>query len=110
MSKVYGYCRLALANDEEMFGQCNLLDDYCKDKGLKIYEYFCDNGASGLKLDRSELNRMLGILQSGDIVIIKDIARLSRNTHQCMMLVEMIYKAGATLVVADQPDLKFNVD
>jgi DNA invertase Pin-like site-specific DNA recombinase len=53
---------------------------------------------------------MLSILQSGDIVIIKDIARLSRNTHQCMMLVEMIYKAGATLVVADQPDLKFNLD
>ena len=93
-----------------MAQQCKIIEYYCKDNSLKIDEYFCDNGVSGLKLDRSELNRMLCVLQSGDIVIIKDIARLSRNAQQCMMLVDMIYKAGATLVAADQPDLKFNLD
>lgn len=110
MGKVYGYCRVALKNEEEMAQQCKIIEDYCKDNSLNIDAYFCDNGVSGLKLDRRELNRMLGILQSGDVVVSKDIARLSRNAQQCIMLVDMIYKAGATLVVADQPDLKFNVD
>jgi DNA invertase Pin-like site-specific DNA recombinase len=110
LNKVYGYCRVALKNAEEMSQQCKIIEDYCKDNGLKIDKYFCDNGVSGLKLERCGLNKMLDTLQSNDIVVIKDIARLSRNAQQCIELIDMIYKTGATLVVANQPDLKFNVD
>ena len=110
MSKVYGYCRVAFKSETEMVQQCKMISDYCKDNGLQIDEFFCDNGVSGLKMERSALQRMLNILQQGDVVIIKDVARLTRNMHQYMILVRQIYKAGATLVVMDQPDLKFNVD
>lgn len=110
MGKVYGYCRVAFASEEEMAQQCKMIENYCKANNLKIDEYFCDNGVSGLKLERGALNRMLNILKEDDVVIIKDVARLSRNIHQYMILVRTIYKAGATLVVMDQPDLKFVVD
>ena len=36
MSKVYGYCRVALANEEEMMEQVKMVKDYCKDNGLLI--------------------------------------------------------------------------
>ena len=82
MSKVYGYCRVAFKDEEVMEQQCKMIGDYCKDNGMEIAEYFCDNGVSGLKMERSALQRMLNILQQGDVVIIKDIARLTRNIHQ----------------------------
>ncbi len=110
MGKVYGYCRVAFKNEEEMAQQCKMIGDYCKDNGMEVAEYFCDNGMSGLKMERGGLQRMLNILQQGDVVIIKDVARLSRNVHQYMILVRQIYKAGATLVVMNQPDLKFDIN
>ncbi len=99
MGKVYGYCRVALKNEEEMAQQCKMIGDYCENKGLKIDECFCDNGASGLKFDRSGLQKMFNILQEDDIVIIKDVARLSRSVHQCMYFVEHIQDVGATLEI-----------
>ena len=97
MSKVYGYCRLALANDEEMAEQCSQIYRYCQDNGLTLDRYFCDNGTSGLDSYRGALNKMLYILQSGDIVVMKDIARLSRNMTQCLSLMELMKEIGVTL-------------
>lgn len=99
MSKVYGYCRVAFANDEEMAQQCKLIENCCKDNGLEVDEYFCDNGASGLNFDRKALQRMLKILQDGDIVIVKDIARLSREISQCTSIVNSIYQSGALIKI-----------
>lgn len=97
MSKVYGYGRLAFANDEEMVQQFKMIDDYCKDNGLKLDYVFYDNGASGLSLDRKGLNGLLDVLQNGDIVVVKDIARLSRSYSQCLVLMERLKDMDITL-------------
>ena len=99
MSKVYGYCRVALANEEEMIEQIKLVGDYCKDNGLNVDEYFCDNGVSGLNSYRSGLNKMLYTLQSGDVVVVKDIARLSRNMKQCVSLMELMDSLDVALKI-----------
>ena len=90
MSKVYGYCRVALADEKEMAEQVKLVGDYCRDNGLTVDKYFCDNGASGLSLDRKGLNELLEVLQEGDVVVVRDVARLSRNSSQCVSLVEQM--------------------
>ena len=102
MGKVYGYCRVALKNEEDMAQQCKMICDYCKANGLEITEYFCDNGVSGLKFERDALQRLLRVLREGDIVIVKDYARISRDSHQCMEITEAIYRAGAVIKVINQ--------
>jgi DNA invertase Pin-like site-specific DNA recombinase len=42
---------------------------------------------------------MLRTIQNDDVVIIKDVARLSRSADQCMYLVEQIQDAGARLEI-----------
>lgn len=101
MSKVYGYCRLALANEEEMTEQLYQVYNYCKENGLELHERFYDNGASGLTLDRDGLKSMLDVLQEGDIVVVRDVARLSRNMQQCFEITKLISEAGATLIIMD---------
>lgn len=98
-NKVYGYCRVASANIKEITEQIELIGEYCQDNGLKVDAYFCDDGASGITLDRENLNMMLNTLQKDDVVIVKDIARLSRDASQCMALIEHIEEVGATLTI-----------
>ena len=90
MSKVYGYCRVAFADKEEMTKQVELVGDYCRDNGLTVDKYFCDNGVSGLTLDRKGLNELLEVVQDGDVVVVRDVARLSRSYSQCISLLERV--------------------
>lgn len=99
MGKVYGYCRVAFKSEEDMAQQRKMIEDCCRDNGMEVDEYFCDNGVSGLKFERKALQRMLQTLQDGDIVIVKDIARLSREYSQCMSIAESIYRTGALIKI-----------
>ena len=56
---VYGYCRVALANEKEMEQQRQRVVHYCRMNHLEADECFCDNGVSGLTLDREGLQQML---------------------------------------------------
>lgn len=99
MNKVYGYCRVASANEEEMAEQVRLVGDYCKNNGLTVDKYFCDNGVSGLTLDRKGLNELLKVVQDGDVVVVRDIARLSRSYSQCLSLLERVQDLDIELKV-----------
>ena len=101
MSKVYGYCRVASANEEDMAEQVKLVGDYCKDNGLTVDKYFCDNGVSGLTLDRKGLNGLLKIVQDGDVVVVRDVARLSRSSLQCISLLEQMKDLDIELKIID---------
>ena len=97
MSKVYGYCRVALANEDEMTKQVKMIEDYCKDSDIVLDGCFCDNGVSGLNSYRNAFNKMLYALQDGDMVVVKDIARLTRDMKQYIALVELMETLNITL-------------
>lgn len=101
MSKVYGYGRLALASEEEKERQLKVIDTYCDSHGLTIDKYFFDNGVSGLELNRKELNALIDVLRGGDIVVIDNMARLSRNMFECMTVLNLIESIGAKLIIID---------
>ena len=101
MSKVYGYGRLALASDEGMAEQIRLVDSYCKTHGLNIEKHFFDNGVSGLELNRKELNALIDVLRGDDVVVIDNIARLSRNMFECMTVLNLFENIGAKLIIVD---------
>jgi DNA invertase Pin-like site-specific DNA recombinase len=52
---------------------------------------------TGTKADRPELNRLLGKLRKGDIILISDLTRLSRSTKDLFNLVKKIEKNGANI-------------
>ena len=101
MSKVYGYGRLAFASEEEKDKQLRKIDTFCEEYGLKVDQYFFDNGVSGLELNRKELNALIDVLKSDDIVVIDNIARLSRNMFECMTVLNLIESIGAKLIIID---------
>lgn len=101
MSKVYGYCRLARKDDERMASELYHIRNYCIDKGLELSQYFYDNGVSAHTTNRDGLNRLLDVLEEGDVVVTKDISRLARNPKMGLALVDQICGMGAKIIYTD---------
>ena len=80
------YCRLS--QDDDRIGtsvsietQRNLLEDYCRDHGIRVYDFYCDDGWTGTNFDRPEFKRMIDDVRNGNVntVIVKDLSRFGRN-------------------------------
>lgn len=83
------YCRLS--KDDEQAGesisietQKMMLQDYCREQGFLIYDFYIDDGYSGLNFNRPGFLRMLSDIDSGKVslVITKDLSRLGRDYIQ----------------------------
>lgn len=103
MSKVYGYCRVALASKEEIEEQMRVIADYCEGNNLKIDGFFCDDGVSGFDIG-SEFKNLLGELKSGDTIVITNLARFSRSTAKLLMLMSHLKDMGVEVLCADKSE------
>lgn len=107
------YCRLS--QDDERDGtsvsietQKHLLEDYCKEKGFRVYDYYCDDGWTGTNFDRPEFKRMMDDVRNGivDTVIVKDLSRFGRNaTGVDLFFDEIVIDYGARFIsIGDNVD------
>jgi DNA invertase Pin-like site-specific DNA recombinase len=96
MAKV-GYGRVS-TNDQRPRAQLDALIEAGCDPELR----FIDNGVSGVKAHRPELDRMLSVLRKGDVVVITRLDRLGRSVQNLVELVERFRQMGVELVVLTQ--------
>ena len=93
------YCRLSQddGNDGESGSiqtQRTLITQYCKERGITIGDYYCDDGWSGTNFERPEFKRMLDDIEAGKIkmVIVKDLSRFGRDYAQMGMYIEHYFE------------------
>lgn len=108
MGKVYAYCRVAREENGNLGRQYEEAENYCKNNGLSLAKIWSDVG-SGLDQRRISLNSMLNALQSGDIVIVKDIARLSRDVGGYEKIIATITDKGAKVEFIEKYDYLDNL-
>ena len=113
------YCRLS--QDDGSAGesgsiqtQKTLLTQYCKEHGIHIADYYCDDGWSGTNFERPEFKRMINDIESGRIntVIVKDLSRFGREYAQMGMYIEHYFeqKGVRFIAVAEGVDSKNGLD
>lgn len=79
------------------------LESFADDKGLNIADVYAEN-ISGTKLNRPELMRLLDTAESGDVLLVESVDRLSRLAQaDWEKLKIMIKEKGLRLVIADLP-------
>ena len=92
------YCRLS--RDDEYSGdsisiqtQKTLLGQFAKERGFTNCEYFVDDGYSGTNYNRPDFQRMLNLVEDGQvgIVIVKDLSRLGRDYLQTGFYTEVVF-------------------
>lgn len=52
---------------------------------------------TGTKMERPELQKLLAVLVDGDLVIVKELTRVSRSTSDMLQLVKMITDKGSNI-------------
>lgn len=98
-----------ISRDDDMVGdsysianQKKLLTKAAKDKGYTKLIYFCDDGVSGVTMNRKDFNEMLRQLELGmaSAVFVKDLSRLGRNYLEVGRLTEEFFPEHNIRLVA----------
>lgn len=100
MCKVYGYCRTALADKEEIKKRINLITRYCEEHNLNLEKCFYDDGVSGFDTGE-DFKQLMSELKSGDTLVIRDISQLSRMNARLLMLLEKFRDMGVKVLYVE---------
>ncbi|MDY5661087.1 MAG: recombinase family protein [Coriobacteriales bacterium] len=96
--KVYGYVRVS-SKDQNLDRQLDALTSFGVEAGM----VFADK-ASGKDFERPEYRRLVGLLEEGDVLVVKSIDRLGRNYEEILAEWRVITKERkAAVVVLDMP-------
>lgn len=100
--RIYTYLR-ASTNEQDAMRANESLEQFVSERGLQISGRFIEN-ESGATLKRPELFRLLEIAQSGDVLLVEQVDRLSRlNESDWQKLRSGISDRGIRIVAIDLP-------
>jgi len=100
--RVYAYLR-ASTKEQDAERARSELSEFASDNGLTVAAWFTEN-ESGATLKRPELFRLLEIAQSGDVLLVEQVDRISRlNGEDWDFLKATITGKGIRVVALDLP-------
>lgn len=92
------YCRLSqedakLGESVSIETQKKILEDFCKEKCLTVYDFYVDDGFTGTNFDRPDFQRMMRDIEAGrvNLVIVKDLSRFGREHLMVGEYIERIF-------------------
>lgn len=98
--RVAGYLRLSVEDGDKevsdsIVSQKSIIEDKIKKLGsdFELYDFYIDDGYTGLNTDRPSFQRMLDDIEKKKIncVITKDLSRLSRNNFEANYFIEIFF-------------------
>jgi len=102
------YCRLSKDDDERegesasIQTQKAMLEQFCEAQGWEVVAVYQDDGYTGLNMKRPDLERMLKAIERKqiDVVLTKDLSRLSRNYIDTGRLLEEFFPKNGVRYLA----------
>ena len=93
----------ASTDDQNASRARDTLSSFVEEKGLKVAAWYTEN-ASGTKVDRTELSRLIDDAQYGDVLLVEQVDRLTRlSKPDWDRLKGAIQSAGLRVVSLDLP-------
>jgi DNA invertase Pin-like site-specific DNA recombinase len=108
------YCRLSKDDDiregesSSIKSQKDIVEQFVKSNGWRVYDYYIDDGYSGVNFKRPAFERMIADIEDGKVncCITKDLSRLGRNYILAGQYTEMYFPSKGVRFIA----LNDNVD
>lgn len=102
MSKVYGYCRTASTEGNDIGEQIELVSNYCKANGLNLEMCFCDDGVSAHNVDRIGMNQLFDVIRGGDTIVTRDFSRFTRNPITFQVFMDDMKNRGVEIMCIEE--------
>ena len=97
--KKYGYCRVSTSKQNIERQVRNIKAKYSD--AIIVKEVYTGKKFQG----RKEFERILKIVDKGDMIIFDSVSRMSRNAEEGFNLYEELYLKGVTLVFIKEPHI-----
>ena len=109
MCKYYGYIRVSTETQVKegngLAVQEKAIRDYASNNGIHLSEIFKDEGISGTKESRPELDRLLiETIKEGDVIIVHNTSRLWRDIFAQATIMKAVMNAKANIRSIDDPE------
>lgn len=80
--------------------QRRIIEEYAKNNGIKIDEWYIDDGYSGYTMSRPSFNKLKEDLNNDkiDTIIAKDLSRIGRHNAKVQLFLENIYEIGKRVI------------
>lgn len=97
------YLRVS-TSDQTTLNQKLELESYCKREGIEVFKIYEDEGVSGAKTTRPQLDLMLQDMRKGlfDVVIVWKFDRLGRSTAHLLQVLEELKNNSVRLIATSQ--------
>jgi DNA invertase Pin-like site-specific DNA recombinase len=91
---IYGYARVSTKGQAKDGNSLDAQQKLLKENGAtEVYH----DAFTGTKVDRPELNKLLGLLKDGDILIVTKLDRLGRSLSKTSELITELIEKGITI-------------
>lgn len=90
----YGYARVSTKGQARDGNGLEAQEKVLRDNGAEIIFH---DAFTGTKVDRPELNKLVGMLQEGDILIVSKLDRLGRSLSKTTELITELIERGVTI-------------
>ncbi|STM41985.1 resolvase domain-containing protein [Escherichia coli] len=98
---IYAYLRASTIEQDALRAK-NRLKEFAAHNGHRIGCWYVEN-ASGASLERPELTRMLSDMESGDVILIEQVDRLSRLKDDDWNTLNSIHEKDLSVISLDLP-------
>lgn len=97
------YCRVS-KRDQTNLNQELELKNYCQKEGHEIYDIYKEDGVSGTKTSRLQLDRMLNDMREKkfDCIVVWKYDRLGRSTIHLLQILEEMKNKNVRLIATSQ--------
>lgn len=107
MKRCYGYIRVStnyqVDDGLSLEFQEKEIRDYAKSNKLELVKIYSDKGKSGRQIKgRKQLEEVLEIMKTGEILLLYSLSRLARNSRECKNILYEIDKKGCSFVSIKQ--------
>lgn len=89
--------------------QINEMHEFAQKKGWEIQGEFIDEGVSGSRRDRPQLDAALDMVRNRgcDVLLVHELSRLSRSVYDTLDIFEILGKANVGFASVKDPDFNF---
>jgi DNA invertase Pin-like site-specific DNA recombinase len=88
------YCRVSKKNNNSLESQKDRCVHYCKENNIPVNNIYFHTGTARNGNNMQDLHTIINEMNSGDMIIISNICRLSRCTLEGLKLLDKIEKKG----------------
>ena len=91
---IYGYARVSTKGQAKDGNSLEAQEKMLKDNGATVIYH---DAFTGTKVDRPELNKLVGLLREGDVLIVSKLDRLGRSLSKTTELINVLLDRGVTI-------------